>query len=603
MEAGEQETAAALLDRGHDFLLFDVPPAFAEVVARLDTQTLLRHPAVWHAATTVRVTGIPHAQWLREATIVNERLTDATPITVRINVRSDLGNVLSNVGRNAEARVIFTQMEREFATVPETAPVVSGFFALIDARTGHFTRAIDRWNATLPSYADSPITQALGIVQIEALVLRYRGKRAAERSRLDAAIALAAQARSALGTALALEEAAFAAWFAGEDARYGDYVHRLEASVTWASAPGTEVFRAATRGDFTALRLSTGIEHPKIRFYAALIACTLCGAVEREEMARRALEAATESGEPMSAAIACIACAAAAAKRSGNFVRQGRRFAAQVDSVALRAAIDAYAKGTRRCGILTSLVGRFRDKGKRNAPLAPKWQMSLLQCAVELNREPFRVSGRELELLAYLAVRKRACRTEEIAEALWPETSRDDCAAVRVYVNRVRKRLGDADAIVADSGGYRLGPDIVVDLDLIERNVIRSRGPSPLQPDGRTRLRNRLKQLDGGRSLMSARWEWFAPVNVRIDDLMRETATALARDALETGDIASALAVAGRVVERDPLDEPARELVIRAHLAAGDRASALREFRIYRDTLAAELNARPSRALESLVTA
>ncbi len=602
IEAGDQETAARVLEGGYEFLLFDVPPAFAEIVAQLDSAVLLRHPAVWHAATIVRVMAIPHDQWLREALIVKERLDGATPIVVKISVLSDLGNVLTNIGRHAEARAIFEQMERESPGVPQVGRVVSGFYALIDARLGKFSRALDAWHATVPSFSPSPITLALGIVQIEALVFRYRGERATERARLDAGVALAGESRASLAIALALEEAAFAAWFAGEDKLYGQYARRLEESVTPATSGGTEVFRAAAHGNFEPLRQSKGIEHPKIRFYTALIACSVSLAHERIEFARRALQAATEAGEPMSAAVACIACAQSDAAQRDDFIERARNYAAQVDSAQLHEAIEAYATSQEHYGILAPLLRRLEPHaGKPQTALEPRWHISLLRCAVQRNGVPVALSRRELELLAYLSVRKRACRRDEIAEALWPQGSRSGHAAVRVYVNRVRTRLRDSSMIVGMQGCYHLGADVVVDIDLIERDIARARGQSPMRPETRAHLLSALTELTEPRSSVSEPWEWFAPVNVRIDDLMRETATMLARDALESGDVASALELSGRVVERDPLDEPARELVIRAHLASGDAASALREFRIYRETLAGELGARPSRTLESLV--
>jgi DNA-binding SARP family transcriptional activator len=96
-------------------------------------------------------------------------------------------------------------------------------------------------------------------------------------------------------------------------------------------------------------------------------------------------------------------------------------------------------------------------------------------------------------------------------------------------------------------------------------------------------------------------WEWFAPAVQRMNDLRTMIAHRLASDALERGDPDAALAYASDVISYDPCDEPAREMVIRAHLALGDRAAALRTYRQYRDVLKSELQVEPSATLSALV--
>lgn len=54
------------------------------------------------------------------------------------------------------------------------------------------------------------------------------------------------------------------------------------------------------------------------------------------------------------------------------------------------------------------------------------------------------------------------------------------------------------------------------------------------------------------------------------------------------------MAVAEAMLRFEPADEPAAELAIRSHLAAGRPAEATRAFRRYREFLAAEFGAEPS---------
>jgi len=601
MAAGEQDAAAGLLDGLHASFMSDLPPALAEVAARLDIEILMRHPAVWQAATLVRAVSISQKQWLHEALIVRERLTHETPAAVTIGVLAALGNALTNLGRHLEARAIFDDIRRRYAELPQGQAISAGFIAMIEARLGNFACALEEWTQAAPLFAGSSLTLALGIVQVQALAFRYRGNRSEERARLEAAIALARDSRAPLGIALALEEAAFGDWFAGEDGEFARHVRELEESVAPTTARGTEVFRGCARANFEAVRRNDGIENPKIRCYAALIGCGFTTGPARVELALLALEAAGDAGEPMLSAIACIACVESEAGDAKELLRFARASCAVVDSDELRAAVELYAAGERECGILTPILKRLRSGVSQVYQLpAARCRVSLARGRVECDGREVVLSNRELQLVMYLAARQRVCRDAEILEALWPDAEGPrKGTALRVYVRRVRLKLGRA-AIVRVRDGYAIGEGAFVDLDRIERAALQARRQDAIAPE---LLADLERFLDVG-STPSARtqtWEWYAPVLVRVDELMREVTTLVGRHALQAGDVTVALSLAGRVIERDPCDEPARELRIRAHLAAGDRASAYREFRVYREILESELDAQPSAELAALV--
>lgn len=601
LAAGEQDAAAEVLDGIHESFMSDIPPALAEAVARLDIEVFVRHPAVWQAATLVRAAAIPQKQWLHEALIVRERLARDTPAAVTIGVLASLGNALTNLGRHLEARAIFDDIRHRFAEMPQGQAISAGFIAMIEARLGNFTRALEEWNEAAPLFAGSSLTLALGIIRVQALALRYRGNRSEERSRLEVAIALVRDSGAPLGIALALEEAAFGAWFAGEDVEFARHVRELEESVAPTTARGTEVFRACARANFEALRRNDGIENPKIRCYAALIGCGFTTGSTRGELALIALEAAGDAGEPMLSAIACIACIESDAGDAKELIGLARASCAAVDSDKLRAALERFAAGERDCGILTPVLERLRSEASQSYQLsAARCRVSLARGRVECDDREVVLSNRELQLVMYLAARQRACRDAEIIEALWPDAGGPSRGtALRVYVRRVRLKLGRA-AIARVRNGYTIGEGAFVDLDRIERAALQARRQASIAPE---LLADLECFLDVGSSPPTTihDWEWYAPVLVRVDDLMREVTTLVGRHALQTGDINAALSLAGRVIERDPCDEPARELRIRAHLAAGDRASAYREFRVYRELLESELDAQPSAELAALV--
>ena len=605
VEAGEKERAASLLEHSQEFLMGDSSPLFAEIVGSLDNAILVAHPGVWQAATLTRILSIPHEQWIAEGLAVREKLSPATPPAVRIGVMSSLANALTNLGRHAEAVQIFDEIDRAFPDLPQARAVSCGFRAMIDVRSGRFTRGMAQWEQAVPLFSASNATLALGIVQIEALALRYRGERERERQRLETAIVLAQQGNSPLALALALQEATFASWFAGEDTLWQQCRAALDQLANSASRMATEVFRGCAAGDVNALRAGRGVEHPKIAFYGSLMLSTLVPGEARRECATRALAAAQLAAEPMSEAIACIACAEYFPDRRAHFIAQARQSAARTESLVLALAIDAYARNSPGLGILAPLLERMRgSQAQRPAAARGGYTISLLQGKLLWGEAEIQLAPREFALLLFLAMRSHPCRTEEIAEALWP-ASRPNCSTnVRVYVSRLRQRCGNAEIIASERGMYRLAQNVDVDLLHIERTIARARSAPASDFSGiDAELAAILERLMSAPRRALDDFEWYAPVRVRIEDMAREAATILARRALARNEPNAALAYAQKVVERDPCDEPAREAVVRAYLAAGDRASALREFRTYRKVLAAELGAEPSAALQDLVVA
>jgi DNA-binding SARP family transcriptional activator len=439
------------------------------------------------------------------------------------------------------------------------------------------------------------------MVQIEALVFRYRGDRATERARTETAMALARESRSSFGIARTLVIAAFGAWFAGEDDDFTRYARELEAALTPTTARGMEVFCASARGDLRAVFRSEGFEPAKLRCYAALVACGQAEGADRADLARAALKAAEAAAEPANVTIACIACAESIGSQASTFIDRARTAAATVDSAELQAAVEAYASASHDLGLLAPLVRRLRAVRPRSPRSVPvSCHISLARARVERDGKVQRLTSRELQLVLCLAVRRRACRAEELLEVLWQRAERPDASVLRVYVRRTRLKLGE-NAIVTVAGGYALGNDVRVDLEEIEAAIAQARQQQPIAPAVRTTLAAYLQAMRERQPTVAETWDWFAPVGARIEDLTRGLAMMLGRDALGQQAYEAALAYSQGIIERDACDEPARELRIRAHLGAGDRAAAMRELRVYRNTLASELEAVPSASLIALV--
>ena len=165
----------------------------------------------------------------------------------------------------------------------------------------------------------------------------------------------------------------------------------------------------------------------------------------------------------------------------------------------------------------------------------------------------------------------------------------------------VRKQLRDPDAVVLNAAGYRLAATIPVDVFEGERFVAGVRRLDGLSDRERERLTALVEQLSGGLPTVYARWDWFAPYERRIRDLLHDGGIALAEDDLRRGDSAAAIARADMLLHADVLDEPANEIAIRAHVAAGRKSEALRRYRRYRDALHREYGVEPDAQLSRLL--
>jgi DNA-binding SARP family transcriptional activator len=194
-------------------------------------------------------------------------------------------------------------------------------------------------------------------------------------------------------------------------------------------------------------------------------------------------------------------------------------------------------------------------------------------------------------ILALLGAEGRAFARDELAALLWPDA--DDPAArgaLRRTLSSLRSATG-GDMVLVDRARVALADDGVrVDLAELER----------------------LARSDGRRSLAAAaelaRGPFLAGFNLRdsadFDDWRAGRAVAVDRTVLgvldrlatanETaGDLPGAIAAASRRLDLDPLDEAGHVRLMELFAQSGDRASALRQYRLCVATLDRELGVAP----------
>ena len=239
-----------------------------------------------------------------------------------------------------------------------------------------------------------------------------------------------------------------------------------------------------------------------------------------------------------------------------------------------------------------------------HAGAAPVYELDILAGEVRLDGAVVALSRGERALLIGLALQRRPCTREELIELLYPHLDpRTVAGQLKVYLHRVRRRLGDPRAIIFKDETYRVGPNVAVDLWAVEAEVsaaTKTRGP--LARGARARLSVIRERLLRRSLAWAGEQEWCATLDRRLSTLLFDVTTRLGEAALAEGDLATASRLAAEIFEVDPCDERGAELAIRAALTSGDRTAATQQFRRYERVLKAEFDAQPSAELAALLS-
>ena len=226
-----------------------------------------------------------------------------------------------------------------------------------------------------------------------------------------------------------------------------------------------------------------------------------------------------------------------------------------------------------------------------------------------------RFHGRQGRLLfAYLVAEQgRAVPRDELAEALWgeaPPASWDK--SLTVIASKLRNLLADhgidgANALTGAFGCYRL--------DAARRNLGRRRS---WRRPRRRRRRKPSRQATWTRRRPRPRWPhhsfgspsypgeegtWVEEKRRELADVRGRALSALADAYLRSGDAPEAAKWAEQTIALEPFRETGYRRLMEAHVAAGNRAEALRVYEQCRTLLADELGTYPSPETESIYRA
>lgn len=200
-------------------------------------------------------------------------------------------------------------------------------------------------------------------------------------------------------------------------------------------------------------------------------------------------------------------------------------------------------------------------------------------------------------LLAFLGLHPGPLRRTYVASTLWPDVSEDHAhGSLRSALWRLH-RVG---AVLVDARDQRLALAGHVDVDVREAAELTRRlldGGVALDDESAV---HRLVRLSGE---LLPDWydEWVLVEREQLRQLRLHALEELADELLRAGRLTPASEAALAAVAADPLRESAHRALIRVHLAEGNGADALRQYRFYSRLVREQLGLAPSRRMEDLI--
>jgi DNA-binding SARP family transcriptional activator len=227
---------------------------------------------------------------------------------------------------------------------------------------------------------------------------------------------------------------------------------------------------------------------------------------------------------------------------------------------------------------------------------ASELRLGLLK-GFELYRDGFLVSLplSAQRLIAFLALRDRSLLRIHVATMLWPDLREERSVAnLRTALWRIRSE----ECFVVEQTGTHLRLDRSV---IVDYRLSTARAQQLLDTSGQIDVEN----LDEGYFAEDLLPDWYDEWAV----VERERFRQLRMCALES--TAERLVAAGRsgratqaaliAVCEEPLRESAQRVLVRAHLARGNRGEAIKQYQRYRRALYEELHVTPSPLFEELI--
>lgn len=216
--------------------------------------------------------------------------------------------------------------------------------------------------------------------------------------------------------------------------------------------------------------------------------------------------------------------------------------------------------------------------------------------------EPVRFpTAKTEELLAFFLVNRETTLSKwTICESLWPGCEEEKAEQnLHTTVYRMKKTLLDSGIAVrlsSSRGVYRFEYDGECDYFRFERIMSRSDASGRFDPD---EIGKGLR-LYGGHLFESKDYIWCEAERERMYRQFVSKSKALAAACLQAGQYGRAIDALQNVIAKAPLDEEAREQLLKAYLDQGDRASFLLQYDKWEQLLKRELGLTPRAEISAM---
>jgi DNA-binding SARP family transcriptional activator len=197
-------------------------------------------------------------------------------------------------------------------------------------------------------------------------------------------------------------------------------------------------------------------------------------------------------------------------------------------------------------------------------------------------------------VVAFVALHRHPLQRPYVAGSLWLDTPEERAQAnLRSALWRLQR--SDRRLVEANGSRLRLGADVEVDLREAEASARRA-----LEDGFSETLELELSVLDGD---LLPDWydEWVLLERERFRQLRLRALDALCERLTHVGRLREALEAGHAAVAADPLRESAHRALVRVHLAEGNAAEAIRQYRLFRRLLREQLGIAPSENMEELI--
>ncbi|HZT41915.1 MAG TPA: tetratricopeptide repeat protein [Chthonomonadaceae bacterium] len=195
-------------------------------------------------------------------------------------------------------------------------------------------------------------------------------------------------------------------------------------------------------------------------------------------------------------------------------------------------------------------------------------------------------------LLAYLALHPQQAHAREmLAELFWPDEEREAAAtSLRVALTTLRRVLQSEDTppgavLITDRASVRLNPD-AYHTDVAAFEAALRQAAEVEGEDERIGFLRQAVDLYTGALLSGYEALWIEPERQRLADAYLGALRHLVRDLARSQDFDTALEIAHRLVQADPLREESHRALMRLYAAVGRSAAALQHYQSLEEILA-----------------